>query len=113
MKRNINQDVLQARAKASDAASKEDSGFWIGIAHLLTPACALEVQSCRRRCVRAVLAEQAIQPSECLSCDDIALASSAETRRAVFRARKLGKLHQDSILEYTGNLSRIKGSSTL
>ena len=84
MKRNVKQDVLQARA--SDSASREDCGFWIGISHLLTPACALEVQACRRRCVRAVLAEQEIQgPSACASLrsEDIALASSAETRKAV------------------------------
>ena len=48
MKRNIKQDVLQARAR--DSASEEDSGFWIGIAHLLTPVCALEVKACRSRC---------------------------------------------------------------
>lgn len=107
MKRNIKQDVIQVRARASDSASKEDSGFWIGISHLLTPACALEVQACRRRCVRAVLAEQAIQrpsSSASLRSEDIALASSAETRRAVLRARKLGQLHQYSIREYAGNL---------
>ncbi len=59
MKRNIKQDVLQARV--SDWTSNEDRGSWIGIAHLLTPAFALEVQACRSRCVRAVLAEQARQ----------------------------------------------------
>ena len=79
MKRNIKQDVLQARA--SDWTTEEDRGSWIGIAHLLTPAFALEVQACRRRCVRAVLAEQARQlPSECLRSEGIALASSAETQ---------------------------------
>ena len=95
------------QARASDAASKEDSGFWIGIAHLLTPASALGVQACRRRCLHAVLSEQAIQePSAIASSrsEDIALASSAETRKAVLRARKLGKLHQYSICEYTGNI---------
>ena len=103
MKRNIKQDVLQARAR--DSASEEDSGFWIGIAHLLTPVCALEVQACRSRCVRAVLAEQARQgPSASLRSENIALASSAETKKAVLRARMLGKLHQYSISEYTGNL---------
>ena len=109
MKRTIKQDVLQVRARASDCdwTSEEDRGSWIGIAHLLTPACALEVQACRRRCLRAVLAEQAIQgpsASASLRSEDIALASSAETRWAVLRARKLGQLHQDSIREYTGNL---------
>ena len=107
MKRNIKQDVLQVRARANDSGSEEDSGSWIGIAHLLTPACALEVQACRRRCLRAVLSEQAIQgpsASASLRSEAIALASSAETRKAVLRARKLGQLHQDSIREYTGNL---------
>ena len=99
MKRNIKHDVLQVRARASDSASKEDSGFWIGISHLLTPACVLEVQACRRRCVGAVLAEQAKGPSASASLrsEDIALASSAETRKAVLRARKLGQLHHYSI----------------
>ena len=102
MKRTIKQDVLQVRARATDCdwTSEEDRGSWIVIAHLLTPTCELEMQACRRRCVRAVLAEQAIQgPSASASSGSeyIALASSAETRRAVLRARKLGKLHQYSI----------------
>ena len=78
MAQNIKQDVL--RARASDSASEEDKGFWIGISHLLTPACMLEVQACRHRCLRAVLAEQARQeqePSrtESLRFEGIALAS--------------------------------------
>eukprot|EP00984_Skeletonema_dohrnii_P010721 scaffold4202_cov121-Skeletonema_dohrnii-CCMP3373.AAC.4 len=96
MKRKLKQDVLQARA--GEALSEEDSGFWIGIAHLLTPACMLEVKACRFLCVRAVLAEQARQsPSTSFRWENIALASLAETRKAVLRARKLGKLHQESI----------------
>ena len=96
MKRNIEKDVLQARA--SDSASRKDSGFWIGIAHLLTPVCMFEVQACRNRCVRAVLEEQARQgASASLRSDDIALASSAETKKAVLRAAILGRLHQESI----------------
>ena len=70
------------------------------IAHLLTPACVNEVMACRARCKRAVLAEQARQdqdPNARLGWEHIALASLAETRKAVLRARKLGKLHQDSI----------------
>ena len=39
MKRNIKQDVLQARS--SDSACEEESGFWIGISRLLTPSCVL------------------------------------------------------------------------
>ena len=94
MKRNIRRDVLQARV--DDAAAEE--GFWIGIAHLLTPATILEVRTCRYRCTRAVLSEQARQgASSRFRCENIALASLAETRKAVLRARKLGKLHQASI----------------
>uniref|UniRef100_A0A7S2P1T7 Uncharacterized protein n=1 Tax=Skeletonema marinoi TaxID=267567 RepID=A0A7S2P1T7_9STRA len=97
MRRKRKQNVLQARA--NDASSEEeDSGFWIGIAHLLTSACMLEVKTCRFRCVRAVLVEQARQsPSASVGWENIALASLAETRKAVLRARKLGKLHQESI----------------
>ncbi len=97
MKRNIIRDVLQAR-RASDSASEGDGGSWIGISHLLAPACTLEVQACRRQCLRAVLAEQARQGSYgSLRWEDIALASLAETGKAVLRARKLAKLHQESI----------------
>jgi len=98
MKRNIKRDVLQARA--SDWTSEEDRGSWIGIAHLLTPTCELEMQACRRRCLHAVLSEQAIQgPSAIASSrsEYIALASSAETRKAVLRARRLGKLHEEAV----------------
>ncbi len=38
MRGDIKRDVLQARA--CDSATDKCSGFWIGIAHLLTPACA-------------------------------------------------------------------------
>ena len=97
MKRNIKRDVLQARA-GDYSDSEEESGFWIGISHLLTPVCMLEVQVCRRRCVRAVLAAQARQGSSAsLGSGDIALASSAETKKAVLRAEVLGRLHQESI----------------
>ena len=96
MKRNIKRDVLQARV--DDAAAEKDSGFWIGIAHLLTPTIVFEVQTCRYRCTRAVFAEQARQgASSRFRCENIALASLAETRKATLRARKLGKLHQASI----------------
>ena len=72
----------------------------IGIEHLLTQACAFEVKECRRRCVRAVLQEQAMQrmnPSATFRWDAIAAASYVETRKAGVKARKLGKLHRDSI----------------
>ena len=96
MKRDIRRDVLQARAR--DPGSE---GFWIGISHLLTPACILEVQACRRRCVRAVLAEQARQDTYgSFRSEDVALASLAETRKSVLRARMLGRLHQEFIKEY-------------
>ena len=96
MKRNIKRDVLQARV--DDAIAEKDSAFWIGIAHLLTPATILEVRTCRSRCIQAVLAEQARQGAfSRFRCKNIALASLAETRKAVLRARKLGKLHQASI----------------
>ena len=100
MKRNIKRDVLQARA--SDWTSEEDRGswIWIGIAHLLTPTCGLETQACRRRCLRAVLTEQARQeqdPHGGFRSENIALASLAKTRKAALRARMLGSLHQDSI----------------
>jgi hypothetical protein len=111
----MKRDVLTIRAETSSndsasafsgddaaAAAAEDSGFWIGIAHLLTPACVNEVMACRARCKRAVLAEQARQdlylyPSARLRWEAIALASFAETRNPVLRAMRLGKLHHDSI----------------
>lgn len=98
MKLDIRREVLQARV--NDAASIEDSDFWIGIAHLLTPAIMFEVRACRSQCMRAVLLEQARQgpfASASFRCENIALASLAETRKAVLRARMLGKLHQESI----------------
>ena len=94
MKRSIKRDIL--RGRANDSASKD--GLWIGIAHLLTPDSMLEVQACRCRCMRAVLAEQARLGSSASSrCEDIALASLAESRKAVLRARNLGKLHRDAV----------------
>ena len=73
----------------------------IGIEHLLTPATILESMACRRRCVGVVLEEQARQrqrmnPPDMIGWDHIAVASIAETRRAVVRARKLGKLQRDA-----------------
>ena len=115
MKLAVKKDVLKIRAEndadaafavacltlTGDDSSEEDSGFWIGIAHLLTPVCTYEVKACRARCRRAVLAEQAKQDqdpsaSEGFGLEAIALASLAETRTAAVRARKLGKLHLDS-----------------
>ena len=96
MKRDIRRDVLQARANGF--VSEEGNGFWIGVAHLLTPACIAEVKACRIQCTQAVLTEQArLGPSASFRCEYIALASLAETRRASLRAKKLGRLHQYSI----------------
>ena len=66
MKLAMKRDVLTIRAETSSknsasacsghdaaAAAEEESGFWIGIAHLLTPACVKEVMDCRARCKRA------------------------------------------------------------
>ena len=108
MKLDIREDVLTARSMQSlpfnypgyddDDDSEESSGFWIGIAHLLTPACVLEVRTCRARCVYAVLLKQAsLSPSARFRWEDIALASLAQTRKAVLRARELGKLHRKSL----------------
>jgi hypothetical protein len=108
MKLAIKEDVLEVRAQAlashfnyagnGDVSAVESSGCWIGIAHLLTPACMDEVRACRARCTRAVLAEQASQgSSSTFRWEAIALASFAQTRKAGLRARKLGKLHQDLI----------------
>jgi hypothetical protein len=112
MKLAVKKDVLKIRAEndadaafavacltlTGDDSSEEDSGFWIGIAHLLTPVCTYEVKACRARCRRAVLAEQARQdPSARLRWEAIALASFAQTRKPILRAMKLGKLHHDSI----------------
>ena len=113
MRLAVREDVLKVRSKAADGSP---CNYWgdddisvccIGIEHLLTQASAIAVIACRRRCVRAVLQEQARQrmnPSATFRWDAIAAASYVETRRAAVRARKLGKLHQYSIREYTGNL---------
>ena len=68
----------------------------IGMEHLLTQETVIEVKTCRRRCVRAVLQEQEMN-SATSGWDNIANASFVESRRAAIRARKLGKLHHDSI----------------
>jgi len=112
MKLAVKEDVLEVRARElagdpfnyagndddDDASAGEESSSssvcCVGIEHLLTPFCRLQVKTCRARCTRAVLVEQwRIEASE----TDIALASFVQTRKAVLRARKLGKLHLDSI----------------
>ena len=106
MKHAIKQDVLHVRAKTltgatfnyAGAEANESSICCIGIEHLLTPACTLEVKACRARCTGAVLAEQERQgPSTRLRWENIALASFAQTKKVAVRARVLGKLHHDSI----------------
>ena len=107
MRRAIQKSVLKVRAmdltgvpisySGNDGSSND---CLIGIEHLLTQACAFEVKECRRRCVRAVLQEQARQrmnPSASFRWDAIAAASYVDTRKAAVRAWKLGKLHRDSI----------------
>jgi len=102
---NIKQDVLQVRAQAlggapfnyagdDEASTFESSVCCVGIEHLLTPACLLEVKACRARCILAVLIAQAGQDASAM---DIALASLTQTRKAQLRARKRGMLLQDSI----------------
>lgn len=75
----------------------------MGIESRLTHSRALEVKSCRARCVLAVLEEQKRQKMMDLSSsptsteprwDTIALTSFSQTRDAAMRARKLGKRHQ-------------------
>jgi len=109
MRRAVRNCVLEVRAMASAGVpisySGDDDGSsndcLIGIEHLLTQASAIAVMACRRRCVRAVLQEQARQrmnpTSETFRRVDIAAASYVETRKAAVRARKLGKLHKNSI----------------
>eukprot|EP00984_Skeletonema_dohrnii_P004203 scaffold1480_cov106-Skeletonema_dohrnii-CCMP3373.AAC.4 len=115
MKLANQKSVLKVRAMASAGVPVSYSGddgpsddCLIGLEHLLTPATILGVMACRRRCVRAVLQEQeqarqAMNPSACetFRWDNIAMASFDETRRAAVRARKLGKLHRDSIKGYS------------
>mmetsp|Transcript_34427 Transcript_34427/g.51601 ORF Transcript_34427/g.51601 Transcript_34427/m.51601 type:complete len:176 (+) Transcript_34427:19-546(+) len=112
MKLAVKEDVLEVRARElagvpfnyagndddDDASAGEESSSssvcCVGIEHLLTSFCRLQVKTCRARCTQAVLVEQSrIEASE----TDIALASCVQTRKAVLRARKLGKLHLDSI----------------
>ena len=106
MKLANQKSVLKVRAMASvgvlvsypgDDGPSDDC--LIGLEHLLTPATILGVMACRRRCVRAVLQEQARQRmnSDIFGWNNIAMASLDETRKATVRARKLGKLHHVSI----------------
>jgi len=114
MRRAAVEDVLQVRARISSGAPLNYSGndaagapapapaaeeerssvCCIGIEHLLTPAIVRQRRACIDRCIDAVLTEQ----ERCGSSEmDIALASFVHSRGAALRARKLGRLHQDSI----------------
>ena len=112
MRRAAVEDVLQVRARISSGApltlnysGNDDGGApaaeeerssvcCIGIEHLLTPAIVRQRRACIDRCIDAVLTEQ----ERCGSSEmDIALASFVHSRGAALRARKLGRLHQDSI----------------
>ncbi len=109
MKLAVKRDVLEVRANASagapfrysgqdDADESSSSVSCIGIEHLLTPTVVLGVKTCREQCKRAVFSEQARQsPSARYSWEATALASVAQTRKPVLRARMLGKLHRESI----------------
>mmetsp|Transcript_7524 Transcript_7524/g.11221 ORF Transcript_7524/g.11221 Transcript_7524/m.11221 type:complete len:158 (+) Transcript_7524:55-528(+) len=108
MKLVVREDVLAVRAARTSRGAVDDddvpaieSVCFMGIEHLLTPACTDEVRACRARCIRAVLTEQARTRSATatrfVGWETIALASFAQTRKAGLRARKLGKLHQESI----------------
>ena len=100
----IEQDVLYVRTQLlagvpfNTILADESSVCCVGIEHLLTPACIDEKKACRARCIRAVLTEQAKHhPSARFGWEAIALASFAQTRQPILRARKLGKLQQITI----------------
>ena len=92
-----------AKAEA-EAEAQSILSDCVGIEHLLTRASMLEVRACRARCVDGVLEEQARQMADqSLSTsryrwDAIAFSSLAQTRRTKLRARRLGKLHRDAVM---------------
>ena len=105
MKLVVREDVLAVRARRpsrdsvdDDDVSSKDRVCFMGIEHLLTPTC---IDACRARCIQAVLTEQARARSASatgfVDWETIAFASLAQTRKAILRARKLGKLHKESI----------------
>eukprot|EP00986_Skeletonema_menzelii_P010851 scaffold5428_cov150-Skeletonema_menzelii.AAC.6 len=102
--------ILKIRAMGTAGvliAYSGDEGYsddcLVGAEHLLSNETIREVKTCRRRCVRAVLQEQARQsrnPTDNLSnLDDrwtyIAFASLVESMRVAVRARKIGELHHN------------------
>ncbi len=104
------QAQAQAETEAEAQAGAELQGVLsdcVGIEHLLTRASMLEVRACRARCVRGVLEEQArqtmdadqsVSTSSRLRWNTIALSSLTQTRRTTMRARMLGKLHREVVL---------------
>ena len=110
MRRTFVQDVRHVREQAlarvpfnyagddDDTSANESSVCFVGIENFLTARLMLEMTANRERCIDAVLVEQARHdPSERFRCEAIALASIAQTRKVVRRARVLGHFHQDSI----------------
>ena len=97
------EDVLAARSResADGGTSTNESVCLIGIEHLLKPERIAEVRGCRRRCIRAVLTEQAKErdaSATSFPCwESIARVSLEQTKKARVRARVFGKLHQKSI----------------
>ena len=94
-------DELRARVAAGARLSYEvneddntDDVSWLGIERLVIPALALETRACVDRCIDAVLTEQERRGSSEM---DIAFSSFVHSRGAALRARRLGRLHQDSI----------------
>jgi hypothetical protein len=116
MRRAAVEDALQVRARILSGAPLNYSGnaeagapvpadeglaeeerssvCCIGIEHLLTPAIVRQRRARIDRCIDAVLTEQERRGSSEM---DIALASFVHSRGAALRARRLGRLHQDSI----------------
>jgi hypothetical protein len=105
----------------NDDASEESSSYrricCMGLESRLTQARVKAVKTCKARCVRAVLKEQERQKmkmmdlsssssssptSAMLVWDMIALTSFSQTMRAALRARKLGILHEHSMLKFAG-----------
>lgn len=132
MKLAAREDVVKVREQISagifiddldennDDASEESSSYrricCMGLESRLTQARVKAVKTCKARCVRAVLKEQERQKmkmmdlssssssptSAMLVWDMIALTSFSQTMRAALRARKLGILHEHSMLKFAG-----------
>ena len=87
-------DEAGAPATAAEAEEQRSSVCCIGIEHLLTQAIVRQRRAYIDRCIDAVLTEQERRGSTEM---DIAFASFVHSRGAALRARRLGRLHQDSI----------------